>query len=330
MNNHAPEEQQDIYRKIIDCMKDTVWVIGSKGKILDVNRAASENLGYSKEEIFSLGLSGIDASLSYDVIAGLGKNMLRDRFQVFETSHRKKDGTVVPVEICSCLLEYKGQKAVISIARDITERKHAEERIQKLLEEKELLLKEAHHRIKNNMGTIKSLLKLQAQASGQESCKNALQEAAGRVQSMMVLYDTLYTSDHYHTLNIREFLPPLAMEIIRFLSTGTNIKTEFRIDDLVLEANTLSSLAIIINELITNSMKYAFHTTPEPRISLDISCRGERKILVYQDNGCGISEQRLSGNTSSFGLRLISMLVKQMDGNLNITGNKGLRVEIEF
>ncbi|MBN2049564.1 MAG: PAS domain S-box protein [Spirochaetales bacterium] len=327
---HAQEEPDSFYHDIIDCMRDTVWVIDLSGEILDVNKAAVENLGYTKNEILARGLSGIDASLSKETIRDLVKKMPTDRFQVFETGHRRKDGSVVPVEICSSLLSYKNNMAILSIARDITERKHAEEKIRTLLDEKELLLKETHHRIKNNMGIVKSLLNLQAQASDQEPCKEALFEAAGRVQSIMVLYDKLYRSENHDALNIRDFLPPLVNEITRFLRTGVTVKTDLQMDDLVIEANTLSSLVIIINECITNSMKYAFHDTPEPCIRLDISRQKGKTILTYQDNGSGISDEEFSKNTSTFGFRLITMLVKQLDGTLNVTGNEGLRVEIAF
>jgi len=116
-----------VYRELIDGMNDTVWVIDLNGDLIDVNKTAEETLGYTKEEFLKMGLFGLDSSLTREDICSLVKNMPHDKIQCFETSHKAKNGDIIPVEISSSLINYFGQKAILSIARDISERKHAED-----------------------------------------------------------------------------------------------------------------------------------------------------------------------------------------------------------
>ncbi|MCF8359980.1 MAG: PAS domain S-box protein [Prolixibacteraceae bacterium] len=122
-------ESEKSYKELIDGMNETVWIIDFNGTLLDVNRTATELLGYSKEKLLEIGLYGIDASLKKEAIQGLTKTMPVDQIQIFETTHRKKSGEIIPVEVYSSLINYRGQKAILSIARDITERKKAEQLI---------------------------------------------------------------------------------------------------------------------------------------------------------------------------------------------------------
>ncbi len=126
------------YRELIDGMNETVWVISYNGDLIDVNKTAVEVLGYSKEELFSIGLYGIDSSMKKEDIQALAKAMSSDKVQIFETSHKTKDGITFPVEIYSSLVTYQGEKAILSIARNITGRKQAELEI--INKEKELRL----------------------------------------------------------------------------------------------------------------------------------------------------------------------------------------------
>ncbi|MBN1925175.1 MAG: PAS domain S-box protein [Prolixibacteraceae bacterium] len=122
-------ESEKSYKELIDGMNETVWIIDFNGTLIDTNRTATEMLGYSKEELIEIGLYGIDTSLKKEMIQGLAKTMPVDQIQIFETTHRKKSGETFPVEVYSSLINYHGEKAILSIARDITNRKKAEHRI---------------------------------------------------------------------------------------------------------------------------------------------------------------------------------------------------------
>ncbi|HRD18417.1 MAG TPA: PAS domain S-box protein, partial [Candidatus Marinimicrobia bacterium] len=133
-------ESEKHYRELIDGMIETVWIIDFNGDLMDVNRTATEVLGYTKEELLKIGLFGIDSSLRREDIKTLARSMPKDKIQIFETTHKTKEGKSIPVEIYSSLIDYHGQPAILSIARDITERKQAEEDLVRIMESAQAIL----------------------------------------------------------------------------------------------------------------------------------------------------------------------------------------------
>ena len=146
----ALRESEEKYRELLNGMNDTAWVIDFDCNIIDVNDAAVEALGYSREELLSMGLTGIDSNLDPEEIKGLVKGMPTDEIQVFETAHTTKDGKKIPVEISSSLVTYHGKRAILSIARDITERKRAEEKLRQS--------EERHRAVFEHTGTAMCIL----------------------------------------------------------------------------------------------------------------------------------------------------------------------------
>lgn len=213
---------------------------------------------------------------------------------------------------------------------EIAKRKGAEELIQNLLREKELLLKEVHHRIKNNMSTMASLLSLQSETFDDPRIVAALEDARSRMVSMGVLYDKLYRSENQEKMSIREYLPPLLDEIIGLFPNSTMVKIEEKIDDFELNVNVLSPLGIIVNELITNSMKHAFTGRKQGKIIVTASLKDKNVNLVVEDDGNGIPESVDPGSTGGFGLQLVDLLMKQMRGSMKIIRKKGTRFVLEF
>jgi PAS domain S-box-containing protein len=152
-----------------------------------------------------------------------------------------------------------GKNTVVWLAHDITASKKSEKKVQELLLEKELILKEVHHRIKNNMHVIASLLTLQASKLNDIESIKSLQDAISRIHSMGTLYDKLYKSEIYQSVSIRDYLSQLIDEVMEIFSQVIEIKIEKQIDDIKLDPKILFPVGIIINELITNTMKYAFN-----------------------------------------------------------------------
>jgi two-component sensor histidine kinase len=229
------------------------------------------------------------------------------------------------------ILDDKGNvKKLITIDSDITGRKIAEEKIKNLLAEKELILKEVHHRIKNNMATVKGLFTLQANTLKNPEAIAALKDAGSRVQSMEVLYDKLYQSIGSEQVTVKNYLPSLVNEIVRNFPGSTKVKVETSIADFVINARTLQPLGIIINELLTNIMKYAFIGRSSGVITVSAAVKDNSVSLAIQDNGIGIPETVDFENSTGFGLRLVSMLTKQIAGTLRIEHENGTRIILEF
>lgn len=323
-------ENEQNYRELFNGMKETVWIINMNGRLIDINDTASKELGYSKEELLSLGLTGIDENWEKDYIANQKKFFASGEIEIYNTTFVTKEGKDIPVEIYSSLVRYRSDKAILCVARDITLRKRAEDRIKSLLDEKEMLLKETHHRIKNNMSIIKSLLSMQAKQQKNPESAKILLDAASRVQSMAVLYNSLYRSKTYNELNVKDFLPPLINEISSQFPTGEKVHNIIEIDNVILPAKTLSTLAILINECITNSMKHAFNETANPQITVSLSKIEKVIVLKYSDNGCGIPDATTLQSSDSFGMSLINMLVSNINGRLTTENDHGLHLIIEF
>ena len=195
---------------------------------------------------------------------------------------------------------------------------------------KEILLKEVHHRIKNNMGTMISLLSLQSGILKEPSAIQALEDAENRLRSMEVLYDKLYRSQDFRELSAADYLPALVQEIVAVFPNCSHVQAETRIDDIALTAELLSPLGIIVNEIITNSMKYAFVGREKGLIRVCAAKKDNLVSLTIEDDGVGIPEGIGIDNSQGFGLILIGNLTDQLKGRMRIERGEGTRFVLEF
>jgi PAS domain S-box-containing protein len=223
-----------------------------------------------------------------------------------------------------------GRLVRLEIATDITERKLAEEKIRNLLSEKELLLREVHHRIKNNMNIVMSLLSLQASTLKDPSVILSLEDARSRVQSMMVLYDKLYQSADFRKISTREYLTSLIDEIVMNFPDRRLITIEKRIDDAILDAKILSPVGIILNELLTNIMKHAFVGKDKGVAGVFCSIKKNHATLVIEDNGIGVPESTDITTSTGFGMQLVGILTEQLEGTIRLERLNGSKFILEF
>ena len=224
----------------------------------------------------------------------------------------------------------EGEEFLLGTGIDVTEFKLAAENVQKLLYEKEMILKEVYHRVKNNMNTIYSLLSIQANTLEESENRSILLDSASRVQSMMLLYDKLYRSDSNGTILLKEYLPSLINEIIQVYPQSSFIEMKTEIDSIVLNAKIVSTLGILINELITNAIKYAFVGRKNGMILIRVFREEEFITLIFQDDGVGIQENISFDDSTGFGLNLIGILTKQLKGTIRIERENGTRFILRF
>ena len=184
---------------------------------------------------------------------------------------------------------------------DITERKLAEADMKKLLAEKELILKEVNHRIKNNMNAMRSLFSLQGQRTNDAAAAGVLEDASNRMQSMEILYDQLYQAASFSELSIAAYVSPLVDAVIGNFPQGNLVRLEQHIDDFILDAKRLQPLGMIINELLTNIMKYAFPDKSTGQITVSVQRSKGLITLAVQDNGTGIPAGIDFENSTGFG-----------------------------
>ena len=234
--------------------------------------------------------------------------------------------------VCSAIYDEDGLFVGIRGSnRDITDRKKAEEQIKSLLAEKELLLKEVHHRIKNNMNVIMSLLSLQSSTlRNNPSTVAALQDARSRVRSMMILYEKIYRSSDFRKISTKQYIASLIDEIVSNFPNRESVTLRKHVDDFLLDAKILSPVGIILNELLTNAMKHAFTGRDKGEISVSLGAEGNHVALIVQDNGIGIPESTGIADSTGFGLQVVEMLTEQLEGAIRLERNKGSTFTLEF
>ncbi|MBP7280350.1 MAG: PAS domain S-box protein [Leptospiraceae bacterium] len=213
---------------------------------------------------------------------------------------------------------------------DVTNRILAKEKIKSLLQEKELLLKEVHHRIKNNMLTITSLLFLQSETLTDPAAIAALNDASSRIQSMVVLYDKLYRSTDFKELSVREYISPLIEEIINNFPNHKIVTIKKSIDDFILPTSTLFPIGIMINEILTNAMKYAFVGRDQGTLTIHIQKVTDSILFCIHDDGVGFSDSKQMESYSGFGLQLVKLLAKQIRGKIKTEMENGTKFTLEF
>ncbi len=220
---------------------------------------------------------------------------------------------------------------VSGIGFDITENKLNEDRISQSLKEKEVLLKEVHHRVKNNMQVISSILNLQSSYVTDVYALNLLKECQNRIKSMSFIHESLYQSKNFELVNFTEYISTLAKNLVHsYTLSNKNIKLILTLDNLSLNLDLSIPCGLIINEIISNSLKYAFSHKTDGIIFVTLRVINQKVSLEIGDNGIGIPENFDIKNSSSLGLQLVDTLIEQIGGSYNLIRKNGTIFNIEF
>lgn len=220
---------------------------------------------------------------------------------------------------------------IISRALESEERRQAEASIRDSLQEKELLLREIHHRVKNNMQIISSLLNLQTLYVEGEETLSVLKESQGRVKSMAMIHEKLYQSHDLSHINLGSYITKLVSDLFDTYGVKNgSITPEIKVSDIQISLETAIPCGLIVNELVTNSLKYAFEEKKTGHINIEFKQEDDDYVLIISDDGSGIPEDIDFRNTRSLGLQLVNNLVKQIDGNIELDRNQGTKFIIRF
>jgi PAS domain S-box-containing protein len=252
---------------------------------------------------------------------------------VMEFRLKKKDGNYIWIEDHMFKVTSNGSKSFLSgILIDVTERKLAEQKISQSLEEKELLLKEIHHRVKNNLQVVSSLLKLQAGNAADENIQNILIDSQNRVRSMALVHQKLYQSRDLSQINFPEYLRQLSDQLFNvFKERNGSIELDITAKELNLSIDLAIPCGLIINELISNSFKYAFPGNRKGCIKIELDTENMNDYtLIISDDGIGLPKDIDFRNTKSLGLQLVNTLVGQIDGSIAMNNHNGTAFTIKF
>ena len=328
------ERSEQRFSKIFDEARMGIVIASPSLTIVNANPAFCQMLGYTEAALQNMAFKDITHPDHVDQDFENAKKLSLGEIPFYKSSKRyiKRNGDIIWCETAvSCLRdEYNNSYYFIALIDDITEREQNEETIKNLLDEKVLLLKETHHRIKNTMNTINSLLMLQAEKLKDPIAIEAFKDTRNRVCTLSVLYDKLNFSNRLKEISIKDFLPVLIDEILGTYSGNGSIIIEKDIDDISLSLNKAQPLGLIINELLTNIMKYAFTGRDKGLIKLSINAENSHVKLIMADNGIGMPEAVNFENSTGLGLRLIGMHAKQLAGKIRIERGNGTKIILEF
>ncbi len=332
------KETRDFLENVINNSVDGIMIVDPQGTLLRTNKALEKMIGYTEEELIGKHISELSCKeeeyrkKGADLAAQLFKEGFIERE---ETMWVKKDGTIFPSEFNMALLKdgYGNILGGVATARDITERRQADNLIRESLQEKELLLKEIHHRVKNNMQVISSLIKLQSSYIKDQKYIEIFKESQNRIKAMALIHEKLYQSKDLVNIDFAEYVKNLGNSLIRSYGSGANtIGLKADIADVNLGVDSAMPCGLIINELVSNALKHAFPVGESGEIKITMrSINGSEIELIVSDNGVGFPEDIDFRKTESLGLQLVSTLTEgQLHGTVELKRDKGTEFKIKF
>jgi PAS domain S-box-containing protein len=320
---------RDYVDSIIEAMADLLVVTDKDLKITRVNSAVSDILGYTEEELLD---KTID-TLFNEVPDETFTEQHADNNKTYTGELIGKDKNVIPINISRGKISGKDStvEGYVFVASDISSEKRAQQKISESLREKEVLLAEIHHRVKNNLAVISGLLQMQMWESENENAKSALQQSHLRVQSIALVHEKLYQSETLSYIQFDRYLQDLLHTIADIYIGGeSDINIQSNLNALILNVNQAIPCALLINELVINAFKYAFENIDEGTINVEVQKDEQQVFIRVSDNGCGFDEAEDLDNSSSLRLELVDTLVEQLNGELKFYNRDGAHIEFRF
>lgn len=316
----------------IDKVAIGIFHVGADRQIKYVNECGAAMLGYSPDELYTMSITDFDSIFTPKAYQELNERGLKDYFNQLVSTYRHKDGTEYPVEITINYLKHAGQEFQVFFAQDTSARIKAEQQLQASLREKNLLLQEVHHRVRNNLQVISDLLGLQSDFIKNEQIRKFFQKSQDRIWSMGLIHEKLTQSHDFVHVDLDDYLENLTGYLFRsYVTTFERISYIVESDKVTVGIVEAIPCGLIVNELFSNSLKHAFPDGRHGEIA--VRCCSEengRLILTVSDTGVGIPPGLDFRNTESLGLQLVTLLVKQLQGEIEVENAVGASFRITF
>ncbi len=314
--------QEERFRKAFDFAPIGLALVSPEGRWLRVNQRICEIVGYAEEELFKIDFQTITHPEDLSADLEFVQQLLKGEVQTYQMEKRyfHKEGQTVHVLLSVSLVRDNANKPLyfISQIKDITASKLAEDQLKKNLREKETMLQEIHHRVKNNLAVVASLFYLQSRYTQDPNTLRILQECQDRVRSMALVHERLYGATDLANINFADYTRELANSLHRNYSVSVGaIRLQLNLEPVSLNIDKAIPCGLILNELISNAFKHGFPNgqVGEIRVSLLQTPSGEITLTV-SDSGVGIPEEATQNTKRSLGMRLIHTLTKQVDGQI--------------
>lgn len=330
-------DTQQIFRELLEAAPDAMVLVNQEGKIVFVNSQTETLFGHSKNELLGSDLEMlIPKRFHADHVShrtGYSKKpAVRRMGSALELFGQKKSGEEFPVEVSLSPLVTPSGTLIISAIRDNSVKKLAEDRIRASLHEKEVLLKEVHHRVKNNLQVINSILNLQADTIADEKVRDIFNDTRARIRSIALVHERLYQTKDLSNIDFGEYVDGLVSDLFRaFGIEGGRISYSLEIKYSSIPIDKTVNCGLIINEIISNSLKYAF---PDNRVgNIEIKLEKDEKNFIHLwvgDDGIGLPSGFDYRKTDSLGLKLVNGLSSEIGGKIDVETKMGTKFHIMF
>ena len=317
--------------EIVSTMSNFLIMLDHDKNIVTINDATIELLGYEKKDIIGKSVKYLFADNGLENAGKLFDSNSNSIIN-FETRLKSKYGEIIPVLLSKSVIKNDDGNimGIVCIGSNIVEIKHAEDKIKASLNEKDILLRELHHRVKNNLQIILSLINLQSNGIKNKEDLEIFRESQSRVKSLAIIHEKLYRSADFANINFEEYIESLVNYLLSYYSADS---IEVIIDvkkDIILNMDTAVPCGLIINELVTNAIKHAFNESKSGQINITLKSDNGCFTLIVSDNGEGIPPEVDLDNPQKLGLQLVKSLTDQLEGKIEYNGSKNTEFKIQF
>ena len=339
-------ESEEKYRLLADNVTDVIWMMDMDFNFTYISPSVERLSGYTAEELKNLSLKDIQNPeelektrmyIRRDLASDQAGELNRFSYRILEHQLYRKDGSPIWVEDKTTFLRDEEGKptGILGITRDITMRKEAENKINASLREKDTLLKEIHHRVKNNLQIISSMLRLQESKIKDDELIKIFMDSRYRIRSMALIHERLYKSENLASIDFAEYINLIVTELHQtYTYDPERIILEIDVEKVLLDIDQAIPCGLIVNELVSNAIKYAFphESKKKGKIRITFQRRGEGVVrLSIEDDGIGIPDDLDIDKTESLGLQMVNLLTeRQLKGKLALNRKRGTQFTITF
>lgn len=330
-------EQSARLKSIIESSTHMFWTYDKQKGITSFNQTFSDEIKRTYGRRPSLEKKNANKVVKKDGDQVFWDEQYKEAFKgktiqfVLESQTPKGERVIREVVLNPIVNEDKTITELSGIAHEITDKKIAEEGLKESLKEKEVLLKEVHHRVKNNLQVISSILNLQSSYAKDKNILNILRESQNRIKSMAFIHESLYQTTDFTKINFSQYITSLSKNLVHSYRVFDNlVDLKLSLDNVSLDLDLSIPCGLIINELVSNSLKYAFSENDNGVIKIKLFEKNKTVNLIVEDNGLGLPKSIDYKDTDSLGLQLVMTLVEQIGGEIRLENTKGAKYTIIF
>jgi len=327
-------DSEEQYRLLIENQGEGTAILDLDGRFLFCNQAGEEIFGARKGELIGRNLSDFTSAETFRAFKNQAEKRQIGEKETYEHEILRMDGAhrFLLTTTTTWLFNEGRITRLFCLFRDMTDRKNAEENLKSSLLEKEVMLKEIHHRVKNNLQVISSLLNLQSGYIEDDNFRTMFKESQDRVKTMALIHEKLYQSKDFAHINFAEYLKKLIASLThsyKFEKKPTQL--HFEMEKVFLGIDQAVPCGLVVNELISNALKHAFKNPEKGIISVIMIKKDEDEIeIIIKDNGKGLPDNFDIKQTNTLGMKLVSNLVEQLKGKLEVMSDAGAAFKILF